>query len=182
MPVLVAVIVLVLTGCTHRTHTTPQTSTTPTQASSQPSSSTSAQSSVPTTKAGYVRSADDVCASGQQRLTALPLPTGPSELVASLRARLQVAQAVLADLERLTPPEQDRASLSALLLSPYRAAITRQQQLIPNVAAAVASGDHVMLANMENDYETAGHPSSAAAFVRSYGLQSCQGYDYFRSP
>jgi hypothetical protein len=137
---------------------------------------------VPPTKAGYVRSADAVCASGRQRLTALPLPTGPSELVASLRARLLVAQAVLADLERLLPPQQDRTSVTGLLLWPYRAAITNQQQLIPKVAAAVASGDHVMLANMENDYETAGHPSSAAAFVRSYGLQSCQRYDYFRSP
>jgi hypothetical protein len=133
-------------------------------------------------RAAFIRDADAACATATQQLNAVPAPSGPSELVRFLRAQLSVQQDLLAQLQRLSPPTGDRAQIEAAFLQPYRQAIARQQQLLPGVAQAVAAGDHVQLANLHTEFDTASHPRSLAAFVHGYGFHACQTFDYFRTP
>jgi hypothetical protein len=169
---------LVTAACQHNRHAAAARSSSPPGPSV--TKSASAISSDQAVKARFITAADATCAAAERQLKALPQPSGPSELVASLRAQLAVQQNILASLRRLSPAASVRAVVSAALLAPYQQAIARQQQLLPDIARAVASGDHVQLASLHTAFDTAGHPPSVITFVNSYGFTACRSFDYFR--
>lgn len=132
-------------------------------------------------RSAFITAADAVCADAQHQLDAIPAPTGPTELADTLTADLQVEQNTLTKLQTLSPPEEDRAEITARLLNPYQQAIVSQQSLLPVLQKVIASGDTVQLANMHTEYDTTSHPQAVADFVRDYGFQACQMFDYFRT-
>jgi hypothetical protein len=196
---------MLISGCTNTTRTdSATTSNPPVHPTAGPSTATSAptkdslerspfesvaaapqtesQTTIADARAAFIAAADAVCGQAERALSAISAPSGPADLVDTLKAQLQVQQDALAALGQLSTPEADRTEITSRLLDPYRDAIARQQSLLPSIANVVASGDHVQLATMHTDYDSASHPASVATFVREYGFQTCQSFDYFRGP
>ncbi len=128
----------------------------------------------------FINAADAVCETARVQLDALPQPIGPSELIATLNDQLRVQQDALNSLQSLPQPEGDRAEITARLLVPFRNAIAREKVLLPAIGGSIASTDAVKLATLHTEYDVAGHPRAAAAFVREYGMNSCEKFEYFR--
>jgi len=170
-------------GPTNATGTPIENSPSPSPSESvAPAPPPESQTSGADSRAAFISAADAVCGQAEHALGDIAAPSGPADLVDTLKAQLQVQQDAFTALQQLSPPEADRAEITTRLLDPYRGAIARQQTLLPTIANVVASGDHVQLATMHTDYDSASHPASVAAFVREYGFQACQSFDYFRGP
>lgn len=200
-----AVLTVLAAGChpgAHRALTATSSSSTPAATGSvtSPPSSTSAPgasagSTAPTRsstttssqqyradRAAFTARADTACAGATRQLSVLPAAAGPAQLVTFLGAQLAVEQQLLAQLQRLTAPAADRVVVQARWLQPYRQAIGLQRQLLPGITQAISGQDDVRLAALHTQYQAVSHPAGVAAFVRSYGLTACAGFDSFHAP
>lgn len=128
----------------------------------------------------FVVGADAVCETANRELAAIPPPTGPKDLPATLEQQLAVQQHLLDGLRRIEPARADRALVALDVVGPLERSLAAQRKLLPQVGATVASHDDVALAALHQQFDQVSHPPVVATFVHDFGLRTCESFEYFR--
>lgn len=95
-------------------------------------------SDAPTTGAPFDRQAQRICAQARAEVAGLVAPKTLRELARTAQQAAQITSETRSALAKLTPPQQARADMDALLSS-----LQRQQRLTTRVASAAAAGSAV---------------------------------------
>ena len=126
-------------------------------------------------KGPYVAAVNAICVEAGKQAAALPRPKEPTQVVDYLRQVQTLTLKFNAQIEALTPPAADRARIQKELLDANRTQAEVLARAIPEVEAAMASGDPMTAFNtgvrVQDELYTL--VRAQMAFLRSYGLTDC---------
>jgi hypothetical protein len=116
--------------------------------------------------ANFVARANQICATVNSKIAAMPAITTPAEVIKSLPQEVAVITGAVAQLKALTPPADHKTTAEQLI-----SGLGQEGTLLQQIIAALKAGDAAKLKTLANQ-ETALNKTDGAR-AKSLGLTEC---------